>query len=183
MSSYDSEYDRLVREVFEGPWRVQTNIQNLRSDAELMQDTNSSYGAPDYVVEASKELIETTLTIDEMVELWKKRRSFTICNNADVKSIYDIINRYINVFIERTKHSVNSNNAPIDDMLSLDELAHYIYPAASRSMLCKASVMERLGIKGIISKQEILGKTTEAENKTAPGRYRLADSILSMYKG
>ena len=183
MSDDDTKFNRYLREVFEGLWCVSVNVQDLRSDEDLAQDIDSHYGAPEHVLQAANEIIQTYITIDKMVELWKKQRAFTIAKSSDVPRIYEIIHGYINMFIDRVQESVNAGSAPIDDLIALDELAHYLYPSATRSMKLAPSIMARLGMKGIRSKQELLGNVTEQQNKTAPTRYRLADAIVSLHKG
>jgi len=183
MNNFEEQFDRYQREIFDGVWRVSINVQDLRSDEELAQDLDNHNWAPDHVRAAANEIIQTYITINRMVELWKKQRRFTIENSKDVKNIYDIINNYINLYISKVQDSVNAGSAPIDDLISLDELAHHLYPSASKNMLTAPTLMQRLGMKGIRSKQEILGNITERENKTAPKRYRLADAIVSLHKG
>ena len=177
------DHDKLIREIFEGTWGISVKVRDLRTEKELALEPDSMYGVPQHVQEAANETIVTYVTINAMVELWKNRRNFTINRPGDVKPIYEIINNYINSYLQMSKDSVNNGKVPIDDLILLDELAHYLYPNATRGQELQKSIMERFGMGSIMSKQEILGNIPAHVNKTAPNRYRLADSIIDLHKG
>lgn len=91
-----------------------------------------SVGIPEYDKEIANELIDTMLTIDKMVEYFKKGVTIRVVNKAKTKEIYEIIREHLVLWHDRMRYSLNNSGAPIDDLIDLDNLANALYPHAKK---------------------------------------------------
>lgn len=70
------------------------------------------------------------ITINDMVEYFRKGITVTLRNNNDAERIYNVVNRYLLAWKEQIENGVNIGDAPYDDLLLLDEFAKVLYPQA-----------------------------------------------------
>lgn len=76
------------------------------------------------------ERIETFLTIDQMVEHFRNGTVVGVKKIEDTKTIYDCITTYLNAWKRQLEHGLNNRDAPIDDLILLDQFANAVYAHA-----------------------------------------------------
>lgn len=67
------------------------------------------------------------LTIDRIIELYKVDCPISICKREDTIKIYELIQDHLYAWLERLEYGVNIYNAPIEDLIVLDEFAQKIF--------------------------------------------------------
>lgn len=67
------------------------------------------------------------LTINRMVELYKINCPIYICKREDTICIYELICDHLHAWMDRLDYGVNIGNAPIEDLILLDEFAEHIF--------------------------------------------------------
>lgn len=72
--------------------------------------------------------------IEKMADLYSEGGQVGIVNYNDTEIIYDYVTRYLNAWREHLLHGVNTGNAPLDDLLSLDRFANSVYGHAKYLM-------------------------------------------------
>lgn len=74
--------------------------------------------------------IITFATIDRMVEWYREGVAIGVCNPADTKIIYTHISNHIKAWKHQLERGINIGNAPIEDLVLMDEFAHTVYEHA-----------------------------------------------------
>lgn len=72
----------------------------------------------------------TMLSISQMAEYFKEGVRIKVVNHGDVKTIYEYISQHIHTWKARLERGVNIGNAPVEDLILLDEFANTIYEHA-----------------------------------------------------
>ena len=74
--------------------------------------------------------LTTMLSIDQMVDLYKRGVAVRVVHYDDTKTIYDYISKHIYIWKDRLEKGINVGNAPIDDLIAMDEFANLVYDHA-----------------------------------------------------
>lgn len=69
-------------------------------------------------------------TIDDMVEYYRRGVPVRVCNYSDTAEIYKAINAHLYAWKTQLEHGVNIGNAPMDDLILMDEFANKVYDHA-----------------------------------------------------
>ena len=80
--------------------------------------------------EMHQQPITCAITIDAMVEHFKRGVRVTLVNNEDSMNIYNIVNSYLLAWQHEFDTSLNTGGAPYEDLLALDRFAQALYPQA-----------------------------------------------------
>lgn len=76
--------------------------------------------------------ITTYLTIDRMVDYYQEGVSIALVKQEDAKLIYEAIESHLLAWSEHLKYGMNTGDAPISDLIAMDEFAGIVYPHAKR---------------------------------------------------
>lgn len=76
------------------------------------------------------QLIDTQLTIAQMVDYYKEDVEVRVCRQSDIVEIYDSISAHIHAWRERLDRGINIGAAPIDDLIMMDKFANSVYTHA-----------------------------------------------------
>jgi len=71
------------------------------------------------------------ITIDAMVEHFKRGVRIAFVNNDDAMRVYNIVNEYLLAWQHEFDTSLNTGGAPHEDLLTLDRFAVALYPQAA----------------------------------------------------
>lgn len=133
-SQQENEYKRLVDIIFERKYEIRIKvIDNISIEEVSMYGMTTTYDK-DYDKALSEELITRWMSINEMVEYFKRGRPFRVANIKDTTEIYEVIHQYLLSWKVRIQNSVNIGNAPVDDLLALDSFATSIHGYACENM-------------------------------------------------
>lgn len=89
-----------------------------------------STGDPNIDKDLSQQWITTYITIDDMVEYYKKGVPVKVVNQPDVKKIYDYISAHLNAWKNQISFGLNIGDAPIEDLVDMDRFANIVYEHA-----------------------------------------------------
>lgn len=87
-------------------------------------------GDPTKDRQTAHELVSRMLTINEMVEYFKKGTTVRVHNVKDTKIIYQHISDHLAAWRSKLNDGFHTRGAPIDDLLVLDKLATVVYAYA-----------------------------------------------------
>lgn len=105
------------------------NIQSM-SPEYIRHIGMPTVGIPEYDRSMANELVDRMLSVAQMVDYHQKGVEVRVCNPADTAAIYDIVTNHLLAWkraLEATRHFVD---APIDDLIALDEFANIVHPHA-----------------------------------------------------
>ena len=80
--------------------------------------------------ELANELITTFLPIATMVEHYKNGVRVYIPRYEDLTFMYDCVSNHLNAWKTRMEHAINIGEAPIEDLIDLDQFANALYDKA-----------------------------------------------------
>jgi hypothetical protein len=80
--------------------------------------------------ELAQQWITSYITIDEMVEHFKKGVPIKVVSYEDVKKIYDYISQHLHAWKSQLSNGLNVGDAPISDLVDLDRFANVVYDHA-----------------------------------------------------
>lgn len=78
----------------------------------------------------ANQLITVMLSIAKMVEYHKQGVNIRVVKREDVLTIYDYITRHLQAWKDRLNQGLNIGDAPIDDLISLDQFANVVHESA-----------------------------------------------------
>lgn len=128
-----------------------------------------STGIPEYDKSLANQLIDTAISIVKMVEYFKKGIPVYIVQQKDVKTIYEYIENHIHAWKNNIQKGVHIGNAPIDDLIAMDQFANKIYEHAKYNFTKEmADSLLLRQISGVMSvnKFNIIKPVEEEELKT-----------------
>ena len=132
------------------------------------------------------EVVSTMITIDTMVEYYKKGITIAVMNYDDTKLIYECIQKHLMAWRDHLKNSINMYGPPpVEDLVELDRFANAIYDKA-KYLIPKDQIdsvfitqMRQSMTLSRGSMQDIFQRATPASDKPAqeiyPERQELAD--------
>lgn len=149
------------------PWLASRDVEDIRRYGTPMS------GDPLMDRQTNNELRDRMITIDAMVEYFKRGVQVEVTNESDTKQIYDYISAHLQAWAGVLEHSLNRGNAPIEDLILLDKFANTVYKHA-RWHLPKNIVESHMarglrGVFGAMSKGAIFGNehlNEEGQEKT-----------------
>lgn len=78
----------------------------------------------------SQQWMTRQMTISQMIELYADGVQIKIVNEADIKDIYEAIAQHLEGWRYQLAHGINIGDAPIDDLIAMDEFANGVYEFA-----------------------------------------------------
>jgi hypothetical protein len=109
-------------------------------------------------------LIDTYLTINQMVEYFRLGILVRITVHAETKTIYQIISNYLLEWKERLNKGINIGGAPIEDLILLDRFASVVFEHAVQHFTpdyVNSRFINQLNGNGLFKSRESLIKIIE----------------------
>ena len=78
----------------------------------------------------SQQWMTRQMTIAQMVDLYRDGVQIKIVNESDVKDIYEAIASHLEGWRSQLEHGINIGDAPIDDLIAMDDFANGVYEFA-----------------------------------------------------
>lgn len=113
-------------------WYFKVKVPYLQSrPIELMKLIGTPVsGVKEIDKDIQNQWIVTMMPIAYMVELYQKGIPVSVVLPSDTKQIYDFISQHIYAWKRRLEVGINIGDAPIDDLIAMDEFAHLVYEHA-----------------------------------------------------
>lgn len=125
-------------------------------------------GVPELDQERETEMIDTEMNIDSMFEKWRQGVTIRVVKYEDTYEIYRIIHDHIVSWAEYLETRVNVGNAPLQDLIELDQFASVVYdkaknlfePTAKEQYLAGSfSSVQQFNFMNILKKKREVYKT------------------------
>jgi hypothetical protein len=84
--------------------------------------------------ELKDEIIDTYVNINKLVDYYQRDIPFRLYRYEDTKIIYELIQEHLEAWSDRLHRAVNIADAPIEDLIALDQLANAVYDKAKYYM-------------------------------------------------
>lgn len=76
------------------------------------------------------DLLNVMITIDAMIEYYKRGVSVIFRNPQDTRDAYEIVNNYLHAWKNQIEHGLNLGQVPLEDLMLMDRWAESLYPVA-----------------------------------------------------
>lgn len=122
--------EALGRPIWEGIWIVRMRYIDTLSTEMLKIRGIATVQDAGLDRQMHTQPITCGITIDAMVEHFKRGVRIVFVNNEDAMRIYNIVNEYLLAWQHQLAVGINVGNAPHEDLLTLDRFAQALYPQA-----------------------------------------------------
>lgn len=116
--------------IFNQKFRCSVPHIAMRSSEHIKHFGMPSCGIKEIDTETARERIDTYLSINQMVEYFKKGTIVGVKKISDTKLIYERIVDHLNAWKKQLREGLNNGEAPIDDLMELDQFANAVYAHA-----------------------------------------------------
>lgn len=89
-------------------------------------------GNRDYDRNVKQELCMCYLPISDMAVYHEQGVNIYLAKPADAKVIYELVHEHLNNWVQYLNDQIGVGDAPVEDLLILDNFANTVYPAAAR---------------------------------------------------
>ena len=122
--------EKLGDPIWTNLYRVSVKYKDSLSIDAIRQFGLPTVGDAGLDFDMHNQALHVMITINDMVEYFKAGTKVTLYDNLDAERIYKIINNYLLAWKEQLEHGLNIGDAPLDDLVLLDEFAIMIHPIA-----------------------------------------------------
>lgn len=185
------DIDKIIREtkntdelIFDYRFLVKVPHQETRSLEDLSRRGTRLSDLPELNSSVSKEIRQCYLNIAQMTDYFKEGIVVAVPRHEDTKTIYRFVSAHIEKWKEIIVNRLNVGNAPLEDLIALDEFAAKVYKHARHHMKEPAFVdiiNTKMGGNPLISMHDIF-KNYDAINhqivedkKTSEGKIELPE--------
>lgn len=181
-------------DIFDRVWRCVFSKNLTTSEEYYRVFGKASTGYKHLDKQCKDEIVDTYITIEKMVEYFKKGVTVGIVRYDDVEKIYECIERHLLRWKEQFEYGVNIGDAPVEDLVDLDRFANAIYDKAKYTMtpeLVDSLMVRQMARTTTLSRSTLFNKTQELESVTTgeinedkyPVRKELGDVFKSTVIG
>ena len=133
MSTWVPESERDTRYyVFKQLFKVRVNDLARRSLQHIEAHGVCITGNRDYDRSVREELCVCYLPISELAVYHDQGVSIFLTNPADAKVIYELVHAHLSNWARYMEEQIGVGDAPIEDLIILDNFANLVYPSAAR---------------------------------------------------
>jgi hypothetical protein len=116
--------------IFEKLWWCRVPFNASRSVEHIKHFGTPQSGDLDRDRATANELVDRMLTIERMVEYTKTGVHVYVKNRNDCKEIYEAISLHLQGWKKHLESSLNTGDAPLQDLVDLDQFANLVYSHA-----------------------------------------------------
>jgi hypothetical protein len=121
---------RYGKQIWEKLFDIRIQQKYIQSEEELRLFGLPTVGDSYLDAQMHNQLVDVMITINHMVEYYRKGITVRVSKHEDTKIIYEIIRDYLIAWNHKLLNGINIGVAPLDDLTLLDQFAASIYPHA-----------------------------------------------------
>lgn len=134
ISSVEKEIEELKTKIKENLFRVQLKSRDIRTREEIEQYGTYVSGEKSIDDYAGDEVRTIYITIENMIEYYKRGVVIYIPRQEDTDNIYKLIDTYLRTWKSKLEGSFHPGNAPIEDLISYETFAQTMFGVAKYSI-------------------------------------------------
>jgi hypothetical protein len=174
----EKEHLRILDIIFERKYEIRIKKIDNMSIEEIEFYGMYSTGDKEYDDALNNEIITRWLSINEMVEYFKRGKPFSIVDSKNTEEIYEIIHKYLLSWKNRLENSLNIGNAPVEDLIALDSMASAVHGYACQYMKVQKTQSPLLNFFDSVG----LGRAVETiNNDTAQPDVKRHNSLAEIF--
>ncbi len=176
---YDTTYD-----IWERVWRCQFSRNKTTSEDYYRIYGKPSTGYKYYDKQCPDEVVDTMINIDTMVEYFKQGITVGIYKYEDCEEIYKCIERHLQGWRQQIEHGINIGDAPIEDLVAMDEFANAIYDKAKyliKPEIAKSLMVQHMSSITSFNRNTLFGEVLNKKDDK-PTELPERDSMANVFK-
>lgn len=122
--------ERLGAPIWDNIYMVFVKYEDTLSAESIRQHGMPTVGDPDIDQQMRSQRVSVAITINDMVEYYRRGVIVTLQHNENAEAIYNVINNYLLAWKDQIEKGINIGDAPFDDLTLLDQFAAVVYPHA-----------------------------------------------------
>lgn len=126
----EHNYPYNIRQLFFRRFSCLVPSIALRSNFELRERGVFAMGDENETAALHDELVDTSLTINKIFEIWRQGYSVTIAKESDCLLIFNIVTEHIQQWVNFLNLGVQVDDGPFEDLLGLDAFVDVVYKYA-----------------------------------------------------
>lgn len=131
MASFESSYKDTTVALWEILYEVRLSDIGSRNLEELKMFGHPVSGIKEIDMYLKHNPIDRWMCIADMVDYYREGIPIRLINHSDTKEIYEAITEHIYAWRNVCEYGVNQNNAPLEDLVWMDQFAEKVYGHAS----------------------------------------------------
>lgn len=184
-----SDIEIFGNAIFDNIYPVSVSHRDMQTDFQLKNFGMPTSGDDVLDKQMHGEMVDTYMTINQIVEYFKAGVVITVRDREDTKRIYDIVSGYMTAWATALETGLNIGGAPVDDLVLLDRFAGTVFPYAQEFVRPenKLSRFIHQTMGPAITRESLIAATptaAEEERSRSPlQRESLADLFASRVRG
>ena len=126
----DSSIEDTTMMIWDWYFKVSVPYMQTRSVEDIRQFGARLSDVPEVDKDINNQFMTTMKTIAQMIDLYKEGVTIRVIDPNDITTIYECVSKHIYAWREQINTKVNIGDAPLQDLILMDEFAHSIYPNA-----------------------------------------------------
>lgn len=179
-----SPIEQHGKPIWVTPFEVSIAYKDTCSPEYLRLFGMPTVGDPTIDATMHNQLCHRYVTINQMVEYFKKGIAVRVVNHADTKRIYELITNYLLAWKENLQTGINIGDAPIDDLILLDRFANVVYQHAVQHFtpeFLNSRLMQQLNGEGKWKSRDSLVKPKAVNEKGEVARHPQRESMSQLF--
>ncbi len=133
-STLEVEIEELKKKIHENLFRIQMKSRDIRTREEIEEYGTYISGEKDIDDYAGDEIRTIYITIENMINYYKRGIILYIPRQEDTDAIYKIIDEYLIKWKLKIESSFHPEEAPLDDLLLYENFAQTMFGVAKYSI-------------------------------------------------
>lgn len=180
-----------TKKLWDYLYRVSLPYQQSRHEEDIRKHGTRVSGIEAYDRDQHNHWYVTMLSVSQMVDFYKEGVPLRISSQADIKEIYESISSHIEAWKERLQRGINIGDAPIEDLILMDQFANTVYehakyhftPETANSLFINhLSGLQRIGVSNFFNSKEFAKRPEETSDDTEDGKMPERDSLADFFK-
>ena len=182
-----------TKDIWDRSFRCLVSQKQTTSETYYELFGQRSTGSKKHDKSIPDQYVDTYVSIAKMVEYFQQGVTIHIHNYDDCETIYHIIERHLRRWKNQFAYGINIGDAPIQDLIAMDEFAMKIYDKAK--YLIKDDIVNSLAVQQMtglssLSRSSFMKSLQTYQEKTNPTRsqeveekkYPERDSLSPVFK-
>lgn len=117
-----------VQALWDRVWHCRIRQIDLLSENYIREFGMPTVLDPGIDQEMANQLVDVYIPVVKMIDYYSKGVTVRIVNPEDIKLIYHHLQTHLELWQHRLKTSFNISDAPIEDLMAMNEFANTLYP-------------------------------------------------------
>lgn len=131
---YEDKIQLYGNSIFKDIYPCRVRAVDMRSTDDISMRGFNTTGDENYDRQMREELIDCYITVNHMVEYYRKSVNVYLQRPDHSKIIFDVVTNYLNAWMDAIRYSHIQMTPPTEDLILLNNFSRMIYPVAKPAL-------------------------------------------------